>query len=226
MNVGTLLWSDYRQNRRLLIAEGIFLLFPYAFLGLLWVVLTVKGKEAEENWAELITAASTVSLCIVVFLSAFIGGNAIAGERVDRSAEFASYLPRARRSAIISKALLAIAACLFPWLISMSVYHLARSAMPGFGGPSTNTLAAATATITVLIFGVSWLLSAVQSSPLLAAASGIAAVVVLSVLAEIIWEGGEPHISGRWYVVPALTIVLGIGSFAAGVLYYLRRVEP
>ena len=48
--------------------------------------------------------------------------NAIAGERVDRSAEFAAYLPIGRRRALTSKAIVAGVVCAVLFLVNLAVF--------------------------------------------------------------------------------------------------------
>ncbi len=234
-----LLWKDYRQNRKMLIAVGVFLLIPYAIAIIAGTVerLRLHGEYdsyTTVSWNQVFFGASLWSLILLVPACGFIGGNAVAGERVDRSAEFTAYLPISRRSAIISKALLAIGACVVAalvnagiayvttgwWLLAEEVRELRDVRMIGeavwFGGATV-----------VLIFGISWLVSTLTNSPPISAASGIGSVVLVAgTLALVDYIGGarEPITLEGWYA--GLCFVLGILGFAFGIVYYLRRVEP
>ena len=169
-----LLWKDYRQNRSFLVAAGAFLLLPYAVVVLIGVVeMLTDAHTSEVIWAQYFVGASITSLFISAMLSAFVAGNAVAGERADRSAEFAAILPISRRSSIISKALLAATACFFMWLANGFVLYLTTFAEGVERTPVTDNFVPALAATTVFTFGVSWLVSTLVSRPATATVSGI-----------------------------------------------------
>ncbi len=223
-----LLWKDYRHNRPFLAAAGALLLFPYAFVVLIAVVeLLTDDHSFEVVWAPYFQGASLAGLGILVVLSAFIAGNAVAGERADRSAEFVAYLPIARRSAIASKAILAMGVCLLIWLVNSSVYYAAVS-VQGYGGkPGIHDNVLGMTVTTVFVFGVSWLVSTLVTRPAIAAVSGLGALAILWTAVLILEEAArilDHNAFAVWYSV--LCLLLGSGCFVAGVVYYLRRVEP
>ncbi len=223
-----LLWKDYRQNRPFLAAAGILLLFPYAFVVLIRVVeSSMDDRLLEAGWAPYFRGASIAGLGILVVLSAFIAGNAVAGERADRSAEFVGYLPIARRSAIVSKAILAMGVCLLIWLVNSSVYYAAVLAQGDGGKPGSHDNVLAITVTTVFVFGVSWLVSTLVARPAIAAVSGLGTLAILWSVLLILEETGrilDHNAFAVWY--SALCLLLGTGCFVAGVVYYLRRVEP
>ncbi len=222
-----LLWKDYRQNRSFLVAAGAFLLLPYAFVVLIGVVeLLADDHSSGVGWAQYFAGASLASLFISLMLSAFVAGNAVAGERADRSAEFAAILPISRRSGIISKALLAITACVFMWLANGFVFYLA-TCVKGVGRtPITDDFVPVLAATTVFTFGVSWLVSTLVSRPATAAVSGLGSVAILWMALLILEEAWNIDADLFAVLYPLLCLMLGIGCFVAGVVYYLRRVEP
>jgi ABC-type transport system involved in multi-copper enzyme maturation permease subunit len=224
----TLLWKDYRENRTLLMLVGVFCLIPYLmFIG---ASISELSSGRESHWVEILWGSSSVAVYLAAGITSFIAGNAIAGERANRSAEFAAYLPIPRKSAIVSKAIIAIGGCLFFILINGAINLATMSAATSlvkywvdflaagivFGGPAV-----------VLMFGIAWLSSSFTSSPVISAVAGMAAFVLqMGTLAY-----SSVHTDGRvgdawvvWYVSSSL--IVGIGSFVAGVVYYLRRVEP
>ena len=229
-----LLWRDLRQNRNVLIAVGVFVLIPYMILLCFGLVESLRSNtawegyfEGRQGWSGLCLMASTWSLGMSVLAVAFIAGNMVAGERADRSAEFAAYLPISRRSSIASKATLAIGAYLLVWIVNLLIVLLTYQAPPG--APSkVGQLFAFMGVTATLIFGVAWLLSCLTSSPGISAAAGIAAWIAVAgtlVFADYVREldARDPGSSYEWYV--PLCLVFGAGCFVAGVVYYLRRVE-
>ncbi len=242
MSMKSLLWKDYRQNRRVYIAVGVFLLMPYVIA---IVVAAVEAWRAETlpphvgaHWADFGLAAGAWSLGLLVLACAFIGGNIIACERADRSAEFAAYLPIARGPAVTSKIVVSIGVCLSAVLINLVIMLVI--AMVGklladvvlrsgveFQSDVLDAIGIGVATAT-MVFGVSWLFSSLLSSPGLAAASGIAAIpIVLGTLMFITNFGGDENLGvvlERMYF--PLCVLLGVGCFVGGVVCYLRRAEP
>ncbi len=229
-----LLWKDYRQNRQLLLAAGILFLLPYAFVIALRCLEILRfGQGLDVNWARDIEGASVGGLGISAVLCAFIAGNAVAGERADRSAEFTAYLPIPRRSAIASKAITAVGICVLLLLLNSLILLVAdwffKEQWPVSHVVDNRDvfyvlfLMAMTAGF---IFGVAWLCSTLLRSPAMAAAGGIVAVIVLFMGLTYLEEmyGVATVAFDRWY--PILCLILGSGCFVAGTAYYLCRAEP
>ena len=61
---------------------------------------------------------------------ALLGGNSIAGERVDRSAEFLAYLPVSRGRILASKLLVALAAVPLIWLPNLVILAITGAVEP------------------------------------------------------------------------------------------------
>ena len=94
-----LLWREYRLNRLLLMTGATLLLLPYAIalFDLGWDAWWGSSQSPRaENAARRFEVAAFFSIVISQLTLALLGGNAIAGERADRSAEFLAYLPVSR----------------------------------------------------------------------------------------------------------------------------------
>lgn len=223
----TLLWKDFRQNLRMFIAAGVFLVLPYV-VALTYGVATLFGTAYERKifyerggWTVVMFGAAVFALGIAVGLSAFVAGNAVAGERADRSSEFASYLPISRVSAITSKAILAIGFCVCIFAGNVIVYLLMSSSLPNLHRSSTDADVAWNFLATFsCLFGVAWLVSSLSNSPAMAAVSGLVAAGLIGMVNEMAFVE-----QGSWFFRTAC-IVLGLGGFLAGIGYYVRRVEP
>ena len=221
-----LLWKDFRENRTVLTAIGLLLLIPYGISIVIAVVDLYRGYTT--SWAELLLSGSTIALFLSAGVTSFIAGNAIAGERANRSAEFAAYLPIPRQSAVTSKAIVAISSCLFILLVNFGINRLAAwvqsdrshdvpvQDLAFFGLPAV-----------VLMFGVAWLFSSFSRSPVIAAASGLVAFLVLIGPSTFSMSHATGRISDSWlYWYCSTSLIAGIGGFVVGVVHYLRRVEP
>jgi len=231
--MNTLLWKDYRENRRVLAVMAILLVIPYAVYLMVGIVVAASSRPAPTSipWIGLFWGASSTAFYISIAVVSFIAGNAIAGERANRSAEFAAYLPIPRRSAVASKAIIAIGGCVFFPTINYAINQsagLALNMSVGWDSPiSPVQLSVITA---VLMFGVSWLFSSLSGSPVIAAASGVVAFLLLLCMCIFgVFKENQAtgQISGTWaYWYVGICIIAGVGSFVAGVICYLRRVEP
>ena len=94
-----LLWREYRRNRLLLGMGAVLLSFPICSSSFgtrgLRDEPPITGKSS--RWRQRAAYFFRRLTC------ALLGGNAIAGERSDRSAEFMAYLPVSRLRRLISK---------------------------------------------------------------------------------------------------------------------------
>jgi ABC-type transport system involved in multi-copper enzyme maturation permease subunit len=222
-----LLWKDYRHNR-LIVFAGLFLLLVPYLIGV-WAGLSVIHRHRAPEWATIFAIASIYSLAISQLALAFVGGNAIAGERVDQSAEFLYSLPITRRRHLASKVLVALAIAAVPWLIDTPVFwSLARAGdlvKVRLDWVLTFALIAMTG---LVFFCVGWLLSSFIASPTFAVCGGLVTPLILiggAALADHLFELDISE-TGEilWYCTswPILALV----CFGVGTWHYLRRVEP
>jgi ABC-type transport system involved in multi-copper enzyme maturation permease subunit len=225
----TLLWKDYRQSRKVLVATVILVALPYVIGLPFWVAEDFPFGLSLERLADMLYGISIWGTVLAVGMAALIAGNAFAGERADRSAEFAGSLPIPRSRALASKALLTLAACTLLQLPHLVINLLARLPLSHSDRVSHEFLVVTTTT-SVLLFGVAWLASSFSSSPAIAAVSGMASAILLAGTLGLL----EAHPNPRTGMVrtsyfdsyPVLCIIIGLACFAAGTAYYLRRVEP
>ena len=215
-----LLWREYRLNRLILVTGGVLVLLPM-------VVATVFKYDRTTDFYPA-WAASTLFGYLTV---AMLAGNAIAGERADRSAEFVAYLPLARWHRLASKLILFLITFIAIWAVT-------------FWGANQLTLPAETAhivdlrvfVINVLVtYSIGWLFTSFLSSPTYASVvAGSSLVVVLLALALVAHILGLPmhQIDNsdahetliQWYAMIGLP--LAIVCFSMGTWNYLRRADP
>ncbi|MBN1341893.1 MAG: ABC transporter permease [Phycisphaerae bacterium] len=224
-----LLWKDLRRLRLVLIVAGALLAVPYV------LVLAVGFHAEEHGLAWLLYVACHASLWLSVVLGGFIAGIAMAGERSDRSTEFAAILPATRRSAVASKMIVAAGACLLMLLMNLCVLHLTEIALdPPFAHavPVPTLLGP----VVVSLFGVSWLASELSGSPAIGVAAGLGIVAALLAAGAALAEGptGErcetvvALLFGWWEVHGSyrlLCVVLGLACLAVGAYRDARRIE-
>ncbi len=209
----TLIWKDFRQSVPLVLAMMVFLSLPYIIAGVHFAVF-------EESWAggllaALLSATFAASL-IWVLLAPFIGANAFAAERADRSAEFLAYLPISRVVALGSKAVVAGLLLVVPILVLLALNLLNER------DPSAMLL---TVPCGLVGFGIAWLLSSVLRSPAFAAALAIGITAVFWVSAAYIFGLASYHKIPDWFWFAALPLFAATTVLAGGTIY-VRRLNP
>jgi len=225
-----LLWKDYRLNR-LLLGFGLLMLAIPLLIGVSYN-LYLQWRYDESWWTQRFwQGIACASLGLSLFTFAMLGASAIAAERADRSAEFLAYLPASRRAIITSKAIIAIGAGLFIWIVNLVLCYVV--APHGGGGPedamarssdALTVMIPPLAATSVLLFGAGWFWSSFM--PGHAISTGLSFSTLAFVGCSL---GSWEYLSGssmveKWYVPICLT--LGIIGFVAGTVCYLRRVEP
>lgn len=222
-----LVWKELGQNRPIMIAAGILLIMPH-------LVVLLHGLLFEDPSTARMSEAIVLSVVYSIVLSqltlALLGGNAIASERADRSAEFLFYLPLSRTRTLAGKMMLAIIVALLIWGVNLLILHLAfPNIWRSDAGGSVmirRTLLGALLTGAVM-YSSGWLLSARWETPTFPICGALAApyLVLLGVLAATwAWEYPFHEVAWPWYLraCPIVAVV----AYLAGTWSYLRRVEP
>ena len=152
----------------------------------------------------------------------------MAGERADRSIEFSDILPLSPLMVILSKAFVALGFYLVAGLVNLSLLYLATSSTPThvidtlmFGSGSVRDIVWDPAILVALVFGVSWLVSAVQSRPAMGAVSGLASLFIPLMITPLIISKTSLSVTATFFLWP----VIGIACFISGVAYHMRRVS-
>jgi ABC-type transport system involved in multi-copper enzyme maturation permease subunit len=228
-----IVWRQYRLNRTILICGAALLIAPYVVSSILaWYDLS--DLRLVEN-------AAICSLCLSQLTLVLLAGNAFAGERADRSAEFLVYLPIARSRRLLGKLILAGLTAAVIWGLNLlvfilhTVFYENSRLMPHHLMEPCLDIG-----LTILVvFGVSWCLSAVQSSPALAVCGGLLVpmLIIMVLLAvelnppvptQSIPYGPMPTQSTwdeeTWYLI--ICLILGLVCFPIGTWRELKRVEP
>lgn len=226
-----LIWKDYRLNRVIVIAGLMLLVMPHAImLALAWYGVVPPSEDMSMLSASFMTSGY-FSLGVSQLTLALLGGNLIACERVDRSAEFLAYLPISRARILASKLTLALLIAALIWGPNVLILKLATAELPQRamyqGDPSLATVLGYIAVTGFVFFSVGWLLSSMLESPTFAICAGlITPFLVVMGVQTLIWalEYNPDEVAGSWYLRTCLT--LAPVCFLAGTLYYLRRVEP
>lgn len=224
-----LVWKEYRLNRFIMLGAAILLLAPHATALVLacWGAGPATDGRASQLAVNLL-ASALYSVILSQLTLALLGGNAIACEREDRSAEFLAYLPVSRTRILAGKITLALLVVALIWLPNLLILYLTAAAageLPtGFEMP-WNAFGYA-ATTGFIFFSVGWLLSSCVEKPVIAVLSGLFSpfLVLLATMSLALALGHADDFAATWYVRTCLT--LGLACFVAGTWYYLRRVEP
>lgn len=226
--MNALLWKDYRVNRIVVIVAMVILFGPLIVATAVNGILGVR-YHAMVNWFEVVTQTACVTLAFSLVTVALVGANAFAGERADRSAEFMAYLPPTRKQKLSSK--LIFVACLMTFIV-LALLLMFYAVAPVVGEETAHTtrlrhdFTYAMWPTAVLIFGAAWCASSVLSSPTFAAGVGFFAPWLLFALLSLVFYGFDLKEASMqpWWLWTAAP--LGVLSFAAGCVYYLRRIEP
>lgn len=229
----SLLWKDYRINRLLLIFGLAVCFGPYIVAIAPSLLLEWWGGRAwwaPEFWVDVYT----ISLGLSLFTFAMLGGNAIAAERADRSAEFLGYLPVPRGSVLASKSVIALGPTLLIWAVNLAALFIVAPFITHVS--ATDILAKSDAreslgifaSLTVILLGAGWFWSTVLSSHGLATGMSFVtlAVVVMGLIGLAFGLRLESlnNLFEEWFV--SVCIAVGIGGYVVGCAYYLRRLEP
>jgi hypothetical protein len=234
-----LLWKDYRHNRLIVFTTVALLLAPYLIVVIVmciasWIRATthdIQELHRIPHWNEAIAVAAIYSLAISQFSLALIGGNAISGERVDRSSHFLYSLPITRRKLFASKLLFALAITAVVWLVNIAVLLFLIGLRPKLEEgivESAFTGAAYVATTGLTFFCVAWFLSSFAASPAFDVCGGVIAPFLVFSGLTVVDQAFDLHLQheviAHCYLIACLA--LAAVCFATGTWYYLRRIEP
>jgi ABC-type transport system involved in multi-copper enzyme maturation permease subunit len=225
-----LLWKDYRHNRVVVIAGLCFLLVPHLIGAYATFRGDPKGSPLESRWRANLAISCLYSIFASQVAIALIGGNAIAGERSDHSAEFLFSLPISRTRLLISKLWLSLAIAGVIWLANAPILaYVARSSFLFRRDiPDVAELLINTAITGLVFFSVAWLLSSLISSPAMAVCGGLIAPALIGLGFTFLDYLSIVSIPHSLFEPLYRTICLAIAPpcFVVGTWYYLRRVEP
>lgn len=216
--MNSLLWREYRLNRWILVSCLVAILLSY-LLGFVLHYFAISDPNEDIGGA----AGFVWSVLTVASLA----GNAIAGERADRSAEFVAYLPLRRSSTLASKLFLHLIAIVV--LLAVNLRMLRQAIVEGDpDSESAFWVGIGLLVLGLLVYSVSWLASSLQSSPALATMIGLATpgLIVLCLLS--IDERTEmPGFANMFaFRFAMIGFPVAVACFSFGTLYYLRRSEP
>jgi ABC-type transport system involved in multi-copper enzyme maturation permease subunit len=230
-----LLWKDYRHNRMIVLTGLLVLLLPYVGSLCLIPFRPDIPKASFEKTCQVIlvslASASLFSLVMSQVTVALIGGNAIAGERIDRSAEFLRSLPITRRKILASKLLFALIIVAVIWSNVLLGLCLSNTLYNSREFPDMLHFARFLANVAVtglLFFCVAWFFSSFLASPTFAVFGGlITPLLIPSGILLVAYQFELPlneTLFQNWNW--GIGVSLALAFFAAGTCYYLRRVEP
>ena len=216
-----LLWREYRLNRLILAAGAVGVLLTFV-IGALCRLLDDDRTVLVQAWR--------ISIICSELTMATLAGNAIAGERSDRSAEFIACLPLSRRRLLTGKLLLLLMTIAVIWGVRVVIVQM-WNVRPIYNSPELHSFPIQF----LLIVGVSWFFSSLQSSAVIASAAGMVAnwVVVgcsaglayskymglLDPVPNVYEDFHEP----MFLLHSRISIPLAIACFSIGTWNYLRR---
>ena len=206
-----LLWREYRLNRWILATAAVAIVISYLFG---WLLNSYFPDE------ELKDLGPNLGLAWSLLAVALLAGNAFAGERADRSAEFLAYLPLERRRRLAGKLL----------LHGIAVVVLVAINLPMIMQPWGFVELGVGICIVFVLYSVNWLVSSLQSSPALATVSGFVVLMVIVIFVAAFTDFSRTQGAFGWLemmIWPALILVcvLSIVCFGVGTRHYLRDAK-
>jgi len=233
-----LFWKDYRLNWLIVIMALIVVAVPHtlavisACYGFIHntPILKISRNPTIFSYLSATLCVSTLwSLIFSPIVFTFMGGNTIACERADRSAEFLAYLPISRSRILTSKLLVAFLIGAFIWIANLSILGSCWSSFQQLlvqPDSPVGKIVGGFLIAGLTFFCVAWLFSSFLESPAISAGIGLFAPLLLAyVIGFIVYYFGlVESISFMWPM--GFAIALSLASFVGGTWYYLRRVEP
>lgn len=222
----TLLAKDWRINRIVWLITILLVVLPYVTASSMIIIEYSPDFPGADAWSGLLRSVATISLVLSQAALAFIGGNSIACERQDRSAEFLVYLPISRYRILLSKFVVALLIVVGIWIVNLIVLKIVA---PRLSGEPTSYMSVRSlwnvAGAGIVLFGGSWFFSVLVRNTTAAAVSGaIAPAMIFGFYMLLRLYTGFPEKVDLW-IFPTFTIV-GVLLFLAGCSIYLRRCEP
>jgi ABC-type transport system involved in multi-copper enzyme maturation permease subunit len=224
-----LLWKEYRQNRLIVFVTLAILIVPHLIaIYASWKEMNAGHRHGAAPWVTNFTVSGMYGLVLAQVALALIGGNVIAGERVDRSAEFQAYLPIPRSKILAAKILLSLAIAAVIWLPNGTLLLALVYERGLFGGrPDLLQVVATIATTGLAFFCIAWFFSSILRSATFSVCAGLlAAPFLMATFLFITYLFGiEPDpLVKPFYFSTCLTV--SPVCFGMGAWLYLRRVEP
>ncbi len=221
-----LIWREY-QLSGLILAVGLgLLLLPYTIAAM----VIIWGGPIHDVVGG-IALSALYSVALIQLTPVLLGGNAIAGERADRSAQFVAYLPLTRTRRLIAKLSVMLAAMAALWGVNLLVLLLTGGFNSNISPRSFDVVqyvlwySAITGSV---FFGVAWMVSSLQSSPVFAVCAGLITPALVFVGLHMANNAiGPPNPDPYWKIAyPVVCSTLAVVCFSIGTCYYLRRIEP
>jgi hypothetical protein len=216
-----LLWKDYHVNRGVLLTGALILLAMLVAIPAIAAWDAWRRPSVSVTWCEVWAGGAFMSLVLSQLTIAVLAGNAVAGERADRSAEFLVMLPARRALVLASKLLLTLLGALAIWAIDYPLLLLSPAADgPGFCDHTALVLLF----VSVLVYGTGWLGSVLLRNPATATAIAIAAPLALTVVVRATLYRHDESLSTAWFGGIALSF--GVAQLLVAIIVFLRRREP
>ena len=222
----TLLKKDLHLNRVVWMITALLVLLPYAAGSVILLVDYSPDWPDADTWSGMLRSMATISLVLSQFALACIGGNSIACERQDRSAEFLVYMPVSRTQILLSKFVVALLITSGIWIVNLFVLQIVA---PRLSSDPTSYVSVSSlwnvASTGLVLFGGSWFFSVLAKNTTAAAVAGAIAPVLIFGFYMLLrlYTEFPAHVAVWIYQTFAVT---GVLLFMAGCSIYLRRCEP
>jgi hypothetical protein len=229
-----LVWKDFRLNRLIFIVAAVLLVLPFVIpVVVTWYQTGYPFPRNAINLRNNLAGSCFWSLGLLQLTMALAGGNAIACERMDRSAEFLAYLPVSRGRILASKLLVALGLVAMVWLPNLVMIVSIAGHPAVLVDTRFLTMFGLMATTGLTLFCVAWFFSAILQSPTFSVCLGLLPPIIVG-MCVVTSMATQLHGSDRtaqtlgWYRNLYLGTCLSLAAvcFVGGTFCYLRRVEP
>jgi ABC-type transport system involved in multi-copper enzyme maturation permease subunit len=230
-----LLAKDWRLCRTMMF--GLMALGAACYLVSGGIVLYSGASIDVGNVLEALGALALIACYVASPVSCAFGGAALAGERIDRTADFVGLLPVTRRQIVLSKWLvssamlgLCVAFHLVILFLAFSVaIHRGSFAYDSLDNPNRWVVesmveSAVWIGCTVSFFGIAWLFTSFFRSAAISAAISFGATIFVT--ASLAYR--MPHYDPLEQVLKLglVPMLVGLTALIAGTFYYVGRIEP
>ncbi len=238
-----LLAKDWRVVKPVVILGFLFMLAPTVIQTGVNAWRTVASSDSlsvtarYDEMREWFLAAVMIGFLVWCAICPALGGVMFARERRDRSAELLELLPITRGMRLLSKVIVTVSALVVAVVVTTQLWHLGASmwsSPSGYDPRDLWELMRPLIGFMIVMVGLSWLLSSILRSEILATAVTFGAVCLTAMLMGML---PGPANTQNWYdwinnwfpvhglALAVLLATIGLLAFIAGCIITIRRRE-
>lgn len=213
-----LMQKDWRLNRAPVIGAVVTLWGPY----LLAMIGYRMQRDFPLSLAEYLKTGAQIATAILALFAAAVGATAFAAERREGWADFLRIVPASWWKIVLSKLVVSSVILLTLLTINAVIFrHAAKNLRDGSFEPE-DFLFWNLAVLSLLAFGIGWLLSVFLNS---AAVAAVISIGVSAMMFLFIMRTSETRSTG-YALAMQVSCVTGLLSIVLGTVCFAKRVSP